>query len=92
MNFKRNDKDKYDRTYDYSTKQDYVSRLLKDRETAEVKFKPAKGGFFINDWLEGRYLMLMSKSARPSQFDDLTGIEKPSWHLETDGFWHLQYP
>ena len=48
--------------------------------------------FFINDWLEGRYLMLMSKYAKPSQFDDLTGIEKPFWHLETDGFWHLQYP
>lgn len=36
--------------------------------------------------------MLMSKYARPSQFDDLTGIEKPFWHLESDGFWHLQYP
>lgn len=33
--------------------------------------------FFINDWLEGHYLMLMSKYAKPSQFDDLTGIEKP---------------
>ena len=48
--------------------------------------------FFINDWLEGRYLMLMSKYAKPTQFDELTGIEKPFWHLETDGFWHLQYP
>ena len=48
--------------------------------------------FFINDWLEGHYLMLMSKYAKPSQFDNLTGIEKPFWHLETDGFWHLQYP
>lgn len=48
--------------------------------------------FVINDWLECRYMMLMSKYAKPSQFDDLTGIEKPFWHLETDGFWHLQYP
>lgn len=47
--------------------------------------------FVINDWLEGRYKMLMSKYARPSQFGDFTGIEKPFWHLETDGFWHLQY-
>ena len=47
--------------------------------------------FVINDWLEGRYMMLMSKYAKPSQFDDLTGIEKPFWHLETDGFWHLNY-
>lgn len=48
--------------------------------------------FFINEWLEGHYLMLMSKYAKLSQFDDLTGIEKPFWHMETDGFWHLQYP
>ena len=47
--------------------------------------------FVINDWLEGRYKMLMSKYARPSQFDDLTEIEKPFWHLESDGFWHLNY-
>ncbi len=38
------------RTYDYSTIQDYVSRLLKDRETAEVEFKSAKGGFPSNFW------------------------------------------
>lgn len=48
--------------------------------------------FVISEWLEDHYLMLMSKYAKPSQFDDLTGIEKPFWHLETDGFWHLQYP
>lgn len=47
--------------------------------------------FAINDWLEDQYYALMSKYARPSQFDDLTGIEKPFWHLETDEFWHLQY-
>lgn len=47
--------------------------------------------YVINDWLEGRYKMLMSKYARPSQFDDLTEIEKPFWHLESDGFWHLNY-
>ena len=47
--------------------------------------------FSINDWLEGRYNMLMSQYARNSQFDDSTSIEKPFWHLETDGFWHLNY-
>ena len=47
--------------------------------------------FAINDWLEGRYKMLMSKYAKESQFEDLTGIEKPFWHLESDGFWHLNY-
>ena len=47
--------------------------------------------FNINDWLEGRYKMLMQKYAKDSQFDDTTGIEKPFWHLETDGFWHLNY-
>ena len=45
----------------------------------------------INDWLEGRYKMLMQKYAKDSQFDDKTSIEKPFWHLETDGFWHLNY-
>ena len=47
--------------------------------------------FAINDWLEGRYNMLMSQYAKDSQFDDKTGSEKPFWHLETDGFWHLNY-
>ena len=47
--------------------------------------------FVINDWLEGRYNMLMSKYAKDSQFDDKTGIEKPFWHLESDEFWHLNY-
>ncbi len=47
--------------------------------------------FAINDWLEGHYKMLMSQYAKDSQFDDRTNIEKPFWHLETDGFWHLNY-
>ena len=47
--------------------------------------------FVINDWLEGRYNMLMSPYAKDSQFDGKTGIEKPFWHLESDGFWHLNY-
>ena len=45
--------------------------------------------FVINEWLEERYEALMRKYAKDSQFDDKTGIEKPFWHLETDGFWHL---
>jgi putative restriction endonuclease len=47
--------------------------------------------FVLNDWLEGRYNMLMSQYAKDSQFDDKTSIEKPFWHLESDGFWHLSY-
>ena len=47
--------------------------------------------FAINDWLEGRYNILMSQYAKDSQFDDKTGIEKPFWHLESDGFWYLNY-
>ena len=47
--------------------------------------------FVINDWLEGRYNMLMQKYAKDSQFDDKTTIDKPFWHLESDGFWHLNY-
>ena len=48
--------------------------------------------FVINDWLEERYLQLMHKYTNGSQFDVPTGIEKPFWHLESDGFWHLLYP
>ena len=47
--------------------------------------------FYINEWLEGRYGLLMQKYVKDSQFGDKTGIEKPFWHLETDGFWHLNY-
>ena len=47
--------------------------------------------FAVNDWLEGRYNMLMSQYAKDSQFYDKTSIEKPFWHLESDGFWHLNY-
>lgn len=47
--------------------------------------------FVINDWLENRYKNLMVKYVKESQFEDKTGIEKPFWHLETDGFWHLNY-
>ena len=47
--------------------------------------------FVINDWLEGRYKKLMEQFTKNSQFDGTTGIEKPFWHLETDGFWHLNY-
>ena len=47
--------------------------------------------FFISDWLEGRYKMLMAQYAKDSQFDDTTEINKPFWHLESDGFWHLNY-
>ena len=47
--------------------------------------------FAINDWLEGHYKMLMSQYAKDSQFDGTTEINKPFWHLESDGFWHLNY-
>ena len=47
--------------------------------------------FVLNDWIEERYKKLMQKFAKDSQFDGTTGIEKPFWHLESDGFWHLNY-
>ena len=47
--------------------------------------------FTINDWLEEHYKMLMSQYVKNTQFDGTTEIEKPFWHLETDGFWHLNY-
>ena len=51
-----------------------------------------KNEFTINEWLENRYYTLMSKYVSKSQFKDITGLEKPFWHLETDGFWHIMYP
>ncbi len=47
--------------------------------------------FVLNDWLEERYKKLMEQFTKNSQFDGTTGIEKPFWHLESDGFWHLNY-
>ena len=47
--------------------------------------------FGLTGWLEERYLTLMKKYTRSSQFSNITGIENPFWHLATDGFWNLQY-
>ncbi len=52
----------------------------------------ANNRFVINDWLESRYIMLMQKYAKDSRFDGTTEIDKPFWHLESDAFWHLNYP
>jgi len=46
--------------------------------------------FALNEWLEERYLLLMHRYTRSSQFDKPTDINNPFWHLSTDGFWHLQ--
>ena len=49
------------------------------------------GNFFpLNNWLEERYEMLMKQYMRNSQFDKPADISNPFWHLQTDGFWHLQ--
>ena len=50
-----------------------------------------KNAFLLNDWLEERYEMLMRKYMKNSQFDKPTDISNPFWHLQTDGFWHLNY-
>ncbi len=47
--------------------------------------------FQLTEWLEARYLMLMQLYLKSSQFDKPTDISNPFWHLQTDGFWHLQY-
>ena len=46
--------------------------------------------FSLNEWLEARYLKLMLKYTRQSQFAKPSDISNPFWHLSTDGFWHLQ--
>ena len=48
--------------------------------------------FVLNDWIEEHYNKLMREFTKDSQFDGTTEITKPFWHLETDGFWHLNYP
>lgn len=47
--------------------------------------------FVLNDWLEQRYKRLMLLYSQKSIFlnDNITEIDKPFWHLESDGFWHL---
>jgi putative restriction endonuclease len=46
--------------------------------------------FHLTEWLESHYVILMRKYTRKSQFDKPTDISNPFWHLQSDGFWHLQ--
>ena len=47
--------------------------------------------FRLTEWLETRYVILMQQYMKSSQFDKPTDISNPFWHLQSDGFWHLQY-
>ena len=47
--------------------------------------------FTLNNWLEEKYLALMKQYTRNSQFDKPADISNPFWHLQGDGFWHLNY-
>ena len=47
--------------------------------------------FTLNEWLEKRYETLMLQYTKHSIFPDITAINNPFWHLESDGFWHLHY-
>lgn len=51
----------------------------------------AANRFVLNEWLEERYLTLMKQYTRNSQFPNPADISNPFWHLQSDGFWHLQY-
>jgi len=44
----------------------------------------------LTEWLESRYVMLIQQYMKSSQFDKPTDISNPYWHLQGDGFWHLQ--
>ena len=46
--------------------------------------------FLLTEWLEARYEELMRMYMKNSQFDKPTDISNPFWHLQSDGFWHLQ--
>ena len=46
--------------------------------------------FELNEWLEARYLKLMKRYTKHSQFPTPADISNPFWHLSTDGFWHLR--
>lgn len=45
----------------------------------------------LTEWLEERYVLLMQQYMHKSQFEKPTDISNPFWHLQSDGFWHLQY-
>ncbi len=45
--------------------------------------------FMLNEWLEQQYLALIKHYTRHSQFPNPADISNPFWHLQTDGFWHL---
>ena len=45
----------------------------------------------LTEWIESHYVMLMHMYMRNSQFDKPTDISNPFWHLQSDGFWHLQF-
>ena len=47
--------------------------------------------FCLTEWLETRYVMLMQRYMKSSQFDKPTDIFNPFWHLQSDGFWHLKF-
>ena len=47
--------------------------------------------FLLTEWLEARYEELMRMYMKNSQFDKPTDISNPFWHLQSDGFWHLQF-
>ncbi len=95
----------YDQSYDYYTKRILSIRQAKIRGE-EIIAKPVLllaiidgidanvfmgNEFPLNNWLEERYFTLMQQYMKRSQFDKPTDISNPFWHLQTDGFWHLQY-
>lgn len=48
--------------------------------------------FVLTQWLEEKYNIILAKYSCGRQLSNLTGIEMPFWHLQSDGFWHLKYP
>lgn len=47
--------------------------------------------FVLNDWLENQYKSLMRCYKKDISNRNITEINYPYWHLESDLFWHLHY-
>ena len=46
--------------------------------------------FILTKWLEEKYNIILARYSSSRHLSNLTGIEMPFWHLQSEGFWHLK--